>query len=420
MALHTGQQTYISLYTGGGGLDLGFRLANPDAVPLLYVERELPAAAFVVDHIKAGLLDEAPVWSDTGTLDCRPFAGKVDWFVSGFPCQPFSYAGKRRGTDDERWLWEHIRRLASEIRPRYLFLENTPGLLVRSGIGTVLGELSEIGYDSEYVSVRASAVGAPHRRERVFILAYSTRDGGQGSYRQTGRERGRGVRLSSKQLGNAEHDGLSASEEPRGTGQGVLDGQEGQDSSEQPERSGERSRGASRVAHSDNRLGDRQIEEVRAGRSPSVNGSERVAHPIDSGNSASGNGDQREGSKRTEGREDRPQPEPRGSGKHMGNASVGRDQDRDAQPSGEIADERRRLFPPPPNDRGAWAEVLRERPDLAPAVESEVRGVVDESSRTLDRTSLFKILGNGVVPLQAHYGFQVLTRRINGSTTTSK
>jgi len=365
VALHTGQQTYISLYTGGGGLDLGFRRANPDAVPLLYVERELPAAALVVDHIKAGLLDEAPVWADTGTLDCRPFAGKVDWIIGGFPCQPFSYAGSRRGTDDERWLWEHIRRLASEIRPRYLFLENTPGVLVRSGIGTVLGELSEIGYDAEWVSVRASAVGAPHRRERVFILAH-------------------------KQLGNAEHDGLSASEEPRGTGQGVLDGQEGQDSSEQPERSGERSRGAS-----------------------------RVAHPIDSGISASGNGDQREGSKRTEGREDRPQPEPRGSGKHMGNASVGRDQDRDAQPSGEIADERRRLFPPPPNDRGAWAEVLRERPDLAPAVESEVRGVVDESSRTLDRTSLFKILGNGVVPLQAHYGFQVLTRRINGSATTN-
>ncbi len=311
VALHTGQQTYISLYTGGGGLDLGFRLANPDAVPLLYVERELPAAAFVVDHIKAGLLDEAPVWSDTGTLDCRPFAGKVDWIIGGFPCQPFSYAGSRRGTDDERWLWEHIRRLASEIRPRYLFLENTLGLLVRSGIGTVLGELSEIGYDAEWVSVRASAVGAPHRRERVFILAH-------------------------KQLGNAEHDGLSASEEPRGTGQGVLDGQEGQDSSEQLERSGERSRGAS-----------------------------RVAHPIDSGNSASGNGDQREGSKRTEGREDRPQPEPRGSGKHMGNADhAGLQRWRRYGKCGNELP----AWPPSPSDTYAWEEVLRERPDLAPAV----------------------------------------------------
>ena len=403
MALHTGQQTYISLYSGGGGLDLGFRLANPDAVPLLYVERELSAAALMVDHIKAGLLDEAPVWSDTGTLDCRPFVGKVDWIIGGFPCQPFSYAGNRRGADDERWLWEHIRRLASEIRPRYLFLENTPGLLVRSGIGTVLGELSEIGYDAEWVSVRASAVGAPHRRERVFILAH-------------------------KQLGNAEHDGLSASEEPRGTGQGVLDGQEGQDSSEQPEISGERSRGASRAAHSDNRLGDRQIEEVRAGRSPSVNGSERVAHPIDSGISASGNGDQREGSKRTEGREDRPQPEPRRSGKHMGNAQKQRvEGNRTTGVSLSQTSVRSSLsgcsirkFPPAPHDSEAWEEVLRERPDLAPAtVELEVRGMANGMARGLDRTAQLRLLGNGVVPQQAALAFQILKERINGSTTTN-
>ena len=374
MALHTGQQTYISLYSGGGGLDLGFRLANPDAVPLLYVERELSAAALMVDHIKAGLLDEAPVWSDTGTLDCRPFVGKVDWIIGGFPCQPFSYAGNRRGADDERWLWEHIRRLASEIRPRYLFLENTPGLLVRSGIGTVLGELSEIGYDAEWVSVRASAVGAPHRRERVFILAH-------------------------KQLGNAEHDGLSASEEPRGTGQGVFDGQEGQDSSEQPERSGERSRGAS-----------------------------RVAHPIDSGNSASGNGSEREGSKRTEGREDRPQPEPRRSGKHMGNAQKQRvEGNRTTGVSLSQTSVRSSLsgcsirkFPPAPHDSEAWEEVLRERPDLAPAtVELEVRGMANGMARGLDRTAQLRLLGNGVVPQQAALAFQILKERINGSTTTN-
>ena len=396
MALHTGQQTYISLYTGGGGLDLGFRRANPDAVPLLYVERELPAAAFVVDHIKAGLLDEAPVWADTGTLDCRPFAGKVDWIIGGFPCQPFSVAGNRKGTDDERWLWEHIRRLASEIRPRYLFLENTPGVLVRDGIGTVLGELSEIGYDAEWVCVRASDVGASHRRERVFILAH-------------------------RQLGNAEHDGLSASEEPRGTGQGVIDGQEGKVSSEQLERSGECSRGSSRVADSDNRLGDRPIEEVRAGRSPSVDGSERMAHPVDTGISASGNGDQREGSKRTEGRADRPQPESRGSSKHMGNAQKQRVEGNRASgvsllqtPAGSsLSGCSIRKFPPAPNDSEAWAEILRERPDLAPATaEPEVRGMADGSSRTLDRTPLFRILGNGVVPTQAHYALQILTRRV--------
>jgi len=171
VALHTGRETYISLYTGGGGLDLGFRLANPEAKCVLYVERELPAAALVVDHIKAGLLDAAPVWSDTGTLDCRPFAGKVDWVIGGFPCQPWSFAGKRSTTDDSRWLWPHIERIIREVRPRGLFLENVPGL-VRGGLELVLKGLAEGGFDAEWGSLKASDVGASHRRERLFILAY--------------------------------------------------------------------------------------------------------------------------------------------------------------------------------------------------------------------------------------------------------
>jgi len=299
VALHTGQQTYISLYTGGGGLDLGFRLANPDAVPLLYVERELPAAALVVDHIEAGLLDAAPVWADTGTLDCKPFADKVDWIIGGFPCQPFSVAGKQRGTEDQRWLWDDIRRLAVEIRPRYLFLENTPGLLVHSGIGTILGDLSEIGFDAEWTSIRASDVGAPHRRERVFLLAYS-----------------------------------------------------------------------------DNRLGNGPIEEVRAGRSPSVDDSNHlVADTISQ----------------------------RGRGWHTG---------------GEYAEH---AFPPGPAASAEWRDILSQRPDLAPAIESPVRGMDDGTSRGLARATQLRILGNGVVPQQAALAFHILKERItNGSASTSK
>ena len=163
--------TYISLYTGGGGLDLGFRLANPDAIPILYVERDLEASALLVDHIKAGLLDDAPVWSDTGTLDCKPFADKVDWIIAGFPCQPWSRAGQRKGLDDERWLWPDIIRMVREIRPRGLFLENVPGLL-SGGLEHVFGDLASVGFDAEWTSLRASDVGASHRRERIFILGY--------------------------------------------------------------------------------------------------------------------------------------------------------------------------------------------------------------------------------------------------------
>ena len=164
--------TYISLYTGAGGLDVGYRRGNPGAIPLLYVERDFEAAAVLVEKIRTGRLDQAPIWSNTSTLDCKPFVGKVDAIIGGFPCQPFSGAGRREGTEDERWLWEDITRLVSEIRPRELFLENVSGLFL-GGIQVVIGGLSEMGYDAKWITLQAKEVGAPHQRERVFILAHS-------------------------------------------------------------------------------------------------------------------------------------------------------------------------------------------------------------------------------------------------------
>lgn len=164
--------TYISLYTGAGGLDVGYRRGNPGAIPLLYVERDFEAAAVLVEKIRTGRLDQAPIWSNTSTLDCKPFVGKVDAIIGGFPCQPFSGAGRREGTEDERWLWEDITRLVGEIRPRELFLENVAGLFL-GGIQVVIGGLSEMGYDAKWITLQAKEVGAPHQRERVFILAHS-------------------------------------------------------------------------------------------------------------------------------------------------------------------------------------------------------------------------------------------------------
>ena len=131
----------------------------------------MEASALLADHIEARLMDAAPLWSDSSTLDCRPFAGKVDWVIGGFPCQPWSFAGKRSTTDDSRWLWPHIERIIREVRPRGLFLENVPGL-VRGGLELVLKGLAEGGFDAEWGSLKASDVGASHRRERLFILAY--------------------------------------------------------------------------------------------------------------------------------------------------------------------------------------------------------------------------------------------------------
>lgn len=99
----------------------------------------------------------------------------ISVITAGFPCQPFSQAGKRKGADDERFLWPDIIRLVREIRPRYLILENVPNLLsLNDGFefGIILGELAQSGYDAEWQVLSAAAFGAPHLRERLWIVAY--------------------------------------------------------------------------------------------------------------------------------------------------------------------------------------------------------------------------------------------------------
>ena len=125
-------------------------------------------------------------WPDvTRYEDVRTIDGNVepvDMVVGGFPCQPFSVAGKQRGADDERNLWPETIRVIRELRPRYAFLENVPGLLSHEYFGTVLGELAEAGYDAQWGCFTAAQVGASHKRERLFILAYARHDGGEGRF----------------------------------------------------------------------------------------------------------------------------------------------------------------------------------------------------------------------------------------------
>ncbi len=100
----------------------------------------------------------------------------VDLICGGFPCQPVSLSGKRKAQDDERWLWPEFARVLGVLRPRYVVIENVPGLRSR-GMDDVLRDLTKIGYDAEWESIPAAAVGAPHRRDRVWIVAYPSGDG---------------------------------------------------------------------------------------------------------------------------------------------------------------------------------------------------------------------------------------------------
>ena len=170
----------LSLFSGVGGLELGVRLAVPGLRVLGYVERDAYAASCLLARMEDQSLAPAPIWSgDIGGFDPEPFGGGiVDLVLAGFPCQPASTAGARRGTADERWLWPEVVRVVRAVDPRLLYVENVPGLLTVNGgaaFGEVLEDLAALGFDAEWGCLSASSVGAPHLRERLFLLAY--RDG---------------------------------------------------------------------------------------------------------------------------------------------------------------------------------------------------------------------------------------------------
>ena len=160
----------LSLCSGAGGIDLGLTIALPGYRTVGHVERETFAAATLVARMEDTSLDQAVVWDDVGTFDGRPWRGAVDIVTAGYPCQPFSVAGKRRGADDPRHLWPHVARIVGEVEPPFVFLENVAHHL-RLGFPEVAGGLVGMGYRLAAGLFTAAEVGAPHKRERLFILA---------------------------------------------------------------------------------------------------------------------------------------------------------------------------------------------------------------------------------------------------------
>lgn len=167
----------LALCAGGGGLEAGIKLvladdqgSMDDIRTVCYVEGEAYAAAVLVSQMEKGRLHPAPVWSDLRTFDGKPWRGKVDLISAGFPCQPFSAAGKQLGTEDPRHLWPHVARIIGEVGPSIIILENVPGVIDHAG-AIVAGDLAEMGFDSSWGIVRASDAAAPHRRSRWFCVA---------------------------------------------------------------------------------------------------------------------------------------------------------------------------------------------------------------------------------------------------------
>ncbi|OWJ89432.1 DNA methyltransferase [Paracoccus yeei] len=162
----------LSLCAGGGGLDLGVMLAEPGYHTRCFVEWEGWPRSVLIAAQRAGYFAPAPIWTDLRSFDARPFRGAFDTVLAGYPCQPFSAAGKRSGANDPRHLWPDVARVISECNPEWVFLENVPGH-VTLGLETVLRELWGLGYTPAAGLFSAAEVGAPHQRMRIFILAHT-------------------------------------------------------------------------------------------------------------------------------------------------------------------------------------------------------------------------------------------------------
>ena len=155
--------TVGSLFSGIGGLDLGLERAGMNVIWQSEID---PYASRVL----AKHWPTVPNLGDITAIDWSTVE-RPDVICGGYPCQPFSLAGVRRGESDPRHLWPYFHRAIRVLRPRYALLENVPGHL-SMGFGAVCGDLAEIGYDVEWCSIPAAAVGAPHLRWRIFAVAY--------------------------------------------------------------------------------------------------------------------------------------------------------------------------------------------------------------------------------------------------------
>jgi DNA (cytosine-5)-methyltransferase 1 len=171
-----------SLFSGIGGMDLGLERAGFE----IRWQCEIDPYA---RRVLAKHWPEVPCYGDIRDLDDG--LERVDLIAGGFPCQPVSLAGSRRGRDDERWLWPEFARIVRLVRPRFVLVENAAGL-ASLGLGSVLGDLSALGYDAEWSVVSACAVGAAHARERLFLVAYADGDGGAAPLSLPSRAPGRG------------------------------------------------------------------------------------------------------------------------------------------------------------------------------------------------------------------------------------
>ena len=375
-------QNIISFCTGYGGLELGLELAGLDFRTVCYVEIEAFACANLVAKIEKGLMASAPIWTDIKTFDGQPFRGKVHGIIGGYPCQPFSGAGKRKGTADPRHLWPYIEEHIRAIKPNWCFFENVSGHLTL-GFEEVFRSLQNLHYQVTAGLFTASEVGAPHKRQRLFILAYNNNRAGNTT---NVTESGETAQLKScddsrtgrKELGNPEHIGHAAEQVVRC------------DEASSNYRSEEEQTEAGKPAGTD-RPRDVQGIQGGTGRGEQLADSER--------NSKQGH-NLRQGQVQSE----RGSPQPKELADSQGERVQGNGSERIEEPEAHaeqevpVCDSRRTGWPARPGQpQHGWEEPR--------TVKSSVGRTVDGFASRVDE---LRLLGNGVVPQQVAKAFNEL------------
>ncbi len=173
----------LALFAGAGGGILGGSLLGWRTI--CAVEQNKYAASVLAARQNDKILAPFPIWDDVCTFDGKPWRGIVDVISGGFPCQDISIAGKGAGIEGDRsGLWKEFARIISEVRPQYVFVENSPMLTIRGG-ERVISDLAALGYFAKWMCLSAADCGAPHKRDRFWLVG-NTDDYGQATTQERG------------------------------------------------------------------------------------------------------------------------------------------------------------------------------------------------------------------------------------------
>ncbi len=358
ISVDTRSLNIVSLCTGGSGLDLGLKLACGHARAVCYVEREAFACAHLVAAIDAGLLADAPLWSDLATFRGRSWRGAVDCVIGGIPCQPHSAAGKRLGRKDERDLWGDARRVIVQSGAWAVIIENVEGMLSSGGAERLWRDLGRLGFITEIGLFSAAETGAAHQRTRVFVLAVH-----EGRLADASRPGLQGRLQEIKNRADRRDCGRNT-----GLRRGAIVGDARRNESERWGSAGDVERAV--------RATEGEAPERQRGRKAA--GDTGAGVVADAG--AGGRDGRQEDAQRGEGRRTLAEW-----------TSLG-------------------VRPPGPSDRDGWRRVIDAAPMLEPAFCRMADGVAPWLDA--DRIDRLRMLGNGVHPLAAAYAIRTLGARL--------